>query len=78
MVGWAVTFGTAKKYWAWCLLGQDLFAVLIYSSPPICTFKFAWVGNQLSSWFPIASGVHQVCVIAPDSFATSMDWLIEQ
>ncbi len=36
------------------------------------------VGNQLSQWFLIASGVRQGCVIAPDSFATGMDWLLER
>ena len=33
------------------------------------------VGNQLSPWFLIASGLHQGCVIVPDFFAASMDWL---
>jgi len=31
------------------------------------------VGNRLSPWFVIASGVRQGCVIAPDSFV-SCDW----
>jgi len=36
------------------------------------------VGNQMSSGFLIASRVHEGYVIAPDSFATSMDWLLER
>jgi len=36
------------------------------------------VGSQLSPWFLIASGVRQGCVIAPDSFATAMDWILER
>ena len=30
-----------------------------------------------SSWFKIEAGVRQGCVLAPDSFATGMDWLLE-
>jgi len=33
---------------------------------------------QKSLGFVIASGLHESCVIAPDSFATSMDWLLER
>jgi len=36
------------------------------------------VGSQLSPGFTIASGVRQGCIIAPDSFATAMDWLLER
>ena len=36
------------------------------------------IGSQLSPWFPIVSGVRQGCVIAPDAFATGMDWLLER
>jgi len=36
------------------------------------------VGNQMSLGFLIASRVHEGYVIAPDSFATSMDWLLER
>jgi len=31
-----------------------------------------------SAWFPIESGVRQGCVLAPDSFATGMDWVLER
>jgi len=27
---------------------------------------------------PIEAGVHQGCVLAPDSFATGMDWLLHR
>jgi len=36
------------------------------------------VGNQLSPWSVIASGIRQVCVIAPDLFVTGMDCLLER
>ena len=36
------------------------------------------VGSQLSPGFTIVSGVRQGCIIAPDSFATAMDWLLER
>jgi len=35
-------------------------------------------GEAQSSWFKIESGVRQECVLAPDSFATSMDWMQEK
>jgi len=31
-----------------------------------------------SSWFTIESGVRQGCVLAPDSFATGVDWSLER
>ena len=31
-----------------------------------------------SSWFTIETGVRQACVLAPDSFATGVDWLLER
>ena len=31
-----------------------------------------------SAWFPIESGVRQGCVLAADSFATGMDWVLER
>jgi len=31
------------------------------------------VSGQVEPWFKIESGVRQGCVLAPDSFATSMD-----
>ena len=31
-----------------------------------------------SSWFAIKTGVRQGCVLAPDSFATGVDWLLER
>ena len=31
-----------------------------------------------SSWFKIEAGVRQGCVLAPDSFATGMDWLLDR
>ena len=31
-----------------------------------------------SEWFEITSGVRQGCVIAPDSFATDMDWVMDR
>ena len=31
-----------------------------------------------SSWFTIETGVRQGCVLAPDSFATGVDWLLER
>ena len=40
--------------------------------------SYDMVGNQMSSGFLIASRVHEGYVIAPDSFATSMDWLLER
>ena len=36
------------------------------------------VGNRLSPWFHIDLGVRQGCVVAPDSFVTGMDWLLER
>jgi len=35
-------------------------------------------GGIQSPWFNIESGVGQSCVLAPDSFATGMDWLLER
>ena len=35
-------------------------------------------GGTHSSWFKIEAGVRQSCVLAPDSFATGMDWLLER
>jgi len=35
-------------------------------------------GGVQSSWFKIETGVRQGCVLAPDSFATSMDWTLER
>jgi len=35
-------------------------------------------GGVQSSWFKIESGVRQRCMLAPDSFATSMDWMMER
>ena len=35
--------------------------------------------NSLQSeWFEITSGVRQGCVIAPDSFATGVDWVVDR
>ena len=31
-----------------------------------------------SEWFKITSGVRQGCVIAPDSFATGVDWVMDR
>jgi len=31
-----------------------------------------------NAWFPIESGVRQGCVLAPDSFAKGMDWVLER
>ena len=31
-----------------------------------------------SEWFEITSGVRQGCVVAPDSFATGVDWVMER
>jgi len=31
-----------------------------------------------SEWFEITSGVRQGCVIAPDSFATGVDWVMDR
>ena len=30
------------------------------------------------SWFKIEAGVRQGCVLAPDSFATGVDWLLDR
>jgi len=35
-------------------------------------------GGTHSSWFKFEAGVHQGCVLAPDSFATGMDWLLDR
>ena len=35
-------------------------------------------GGTHSSWFKIEAGVRQCCVLAPDSFATGMDWLLDR
>jgi len=37
-----------------------------------------WAGGVQSSWLKIESGVRQECVLAPDSFATSMDLMLER
>ena len=35
--------------------------------------------NSLQSeWFKITSGVRQGCVIAPNSFATGVDWVMDR
>ena len=31
-----------------------------------------------NAWFPIGSGVRQGCVLAHDSFAKGMDWVLER
>ena len=35
-------------------------------------------GGTHSSWFKIEAGVRQGCVLAPDSFATCTDWLLDR
>ena len=35
-------------------------------------------GGTHSSWFKIEVGVRQCCVLAPDSFATGMGWLLDR
>jgi len=35
-------------------------------------------GGTHSSWFKIEAGVRQGCVLAPDSFATAVDWLLDR
>jgi len=35
-------------------------------------------GGTPSSWFKIEAGVRQGCMLAPDSFATGMDWLLDR
>ena len=35
-------------------------------------------GGTHSSWFKIKAGVRQGCMLAPDSFATGMDWLLDR
>ena len=35
-------------------------------------------GETHSSLFKIEAGVRQGCVLAPDSFATGMNWLLER
>ena len=43
---------------------------------PCCQLRLG--GGVQSSWFKIESGVRQRCMLAPDSFATSMDWMMER
>jgi len=50
-----------------------LFRVL-YDNSVSCV----WTGGTHSSWFKIKAGVCQSCVLAPDSFATGMDWLLDR
>ena len=50
----------------------------ILTLPPLNRTGYVCVGNRLSPWFHIDSGVRQGCVIAPDSFVTGMDWLLER
>ena len=33
-------------------------------------------GDTISDLFPVATGVHQGCVLAPTSFSTCMDWIL--
>ena len=58
-----------------CGIPQKLISLIrsLYSESTICVR----VGNRLSPWFHIDSGVRQGCVIAPDSSVTRMDWLLE-
>jgi len=35
-------------------------------------------GGVQSSWFKIELDVHQGCILAPDSFGTSTDWMLER
>jgi len=54
-----------------CGIPQKLISLIrsLYSESTICVR----VGNRLSPWFHIDSGVRQGCVIAPDSFVTGID-----
>jgi len=40
--------------------------------------SYVRTGGTPSSWFKIEAGVRQGCVLAPDSFATGMDWLLDR
>ena len=42
------------------------------------TVSCVWAGEVQSSWFKIESDPCQGCVLALDSFATSMDWMLER
>ena len=59
-----------------CGIPQKLISLIrsLYSESTSCVC----IGNRLSPWFHIDSGVCQGCVIAPDSFVTGMDWLLER
>ena len=51
----------------------SLFRVL-YDNSVSCV----WTGGTYSSWFKIEACVRQGCVLAPDSFATGMDWSLDR
>jgi len=36
-----------------------------------------WVSGELSNFFTFLTGVRQGCVLAPDSFDISLDWLLD-
>jgi len=59
-----------------CGIPQKLISLIrsLYSESTSCVR----IGNRLSPWFHIDSGVRQGCVIAPDSLVAGMDWLLER
>jgi len=46
----------------------------LYSNSVICVRS----SQSESTWFTIESEVRRGCVLAPDSFATGVDWLVER
>jgi len=64
-----------------CKLWQGLVSqIRLWDCLECCatTVSCVQTGGTYSSWFKIEAGVCQGCVLAPDSFATGMDWLLDR